>query len=97
MPGYFDEARRTARVFAFLFPPKQLNRRDVDNDDPSGDSTDLRQDFDETSMLSHDQTETISNRRHRDELSSTAQPFWEHVQREERTRQEHHRERNQVG
>lgn len=56
----------------YLFPPKQLNRGDVDNDDPSGDSTDLRQDFDEASVLSHNKAEAIGNWRHRDELSGTA-------------------------
>ena len=56
----------------YLFPPKQLNRRDIDNESPSSDGADLRQDFNETSVFSHNQAEAIGNRRHRDELGGTA-------------------------
>lgn len=83
-------------IFCQLFPPKQLNRGDVDNESPGGDGADLRQNFDETSVLGHDQAEAIGNWRHRDVLSDAAQPFRKEIQREERAGKEHHRERNQV-
>lgn len=56
----------------YLFPPKQLDRHDIDSESPGSDSTDLRQNFDKTSVLGHDQAEAIGNWRHRDELSGTA-------------------------
>ena len=80
----------------YLFPPKQLDRGDVDNESPGDDGADLRQDFDEASLLGHNQAEAIHNRRHWDKLRYAAQPFWKEECRKECSRQKHHRERNQI-
>ena len=83
-------------IFCQLFPPKQLNRGDVDNDDPRRDSADLWQHFHQAGVFGHDQTEAIHNRRHWDKLRYAAQPFWKEECRKECSRQKHHWERNQV-
>ena len=78
--------RRAIFIDIILFPPKQLNRSDVDNESPGGDGADLRQDFDEASLLGHDQAEAIHNRRHWDKLRYAAQPFWKEECRKECSR-----------
>ena len=54
---------------------KELDSEEIYDNYPADYHAKLGQDADQASLFGHDQTETIDNRRHRDESANGAQPF----------------------
>ena len=58
-----------------LFPVKELDGEEVNDDYPADYHAKLRQDADQAGLFGHDQTKAIDDGRHRDESANGAQPF----------------------